>query len=118
MLDQLPASDPTHALIREIVAAGDRAAGLTRQLLTASRKAIVEPKVLDLKVVVADVEKMLRRIRGDNIQLAVVTDPELGAVKADLGQMEQVLLNLVVNASDAIRGEGHWAGASRDPASV
>jgi PAS domain S-box-containing protein len=102
VLAQLAPSDPARALIREIVAAGDRAAGLTRQLLAFSRKAIIEPKILDLKVVVADVEKMLRRILGEDIQLAVATDPELGAVKADPGQIEQVLMNLVVNARDAM----------------
>lgn len=102
VLGGLSASDPIRALIREMVAAGDRAAGLTRQLLAFSRKAIIEPKILDLKAVVADVDKMLRRIIGEDVQLTVVTDPELGAVKADLGQIEQVLLNLVVNARDAM----------------
>ncbi len=102
VLGKLSAADPSRPLIREIVAAGDRAAGLTRQLLTFSRKAIIEPKILDLKVVVADVDKMLRRILGEDIQLAIVVDPELGAVKADPGQIEQVVMNLVVNARDAM----------------
>jgi CheY-like chemotaxis protein len=98
----LSADDPTRELIREIVSAGDRAAGLTRQLLAFSRKAILEPKVLDLKVLVADVDKMLRRIIGEDIQLTVVADPQLGVVKADPGQIEQVIMNLVVNARDAM----------------
>jgi two-component system, cell cycle sensor histidine kinase and response regulator CckA len=89
-------------LIREIVAAGGRAAGLTRQLLAFSRKAIIEPRVLDLKALVADVDKLLRRILGEDVQLAVAADPEAGAVRADPGQIEQVLLNLVVNARDAM----------------
>jgi PAS domain S-box-containing protein len=102
VLGKLSPADPSRALIREIVAAGDRAAGLTRQLLTFSRKAIIEPKILDLEVVVADVDKMLRRILGEDIQLAIVVDPELGTVKADPGQIEQVVMNLVVNARDAM----------------
>jgi PAS domain S-box-containing protein len=102
VLGGLPADDPTRALIREVLAAGKRAAGLTRQLLAFSRKTILEPKVLDLNAVVADVDKMLRRILGEDIQMAVVADPEAGAVKADPGQIEQVLLNLVVNARDAM----------------
>jgi CheY-like chemotaxis protein len=95
--------------MREVVAAGDRAAGLTRQLLAFSRKTIIEPKVLDLKAVVADVDKMLRRILGEDIQLTVSADPQLGAVKADLGQIEQVILNLVVNARDAMPQGGRLA---------
>ena len=102
VLGKLPPDDPIRHLIREIVSAGDRAAALTRQLLTFSRKAIIEPKILDLKIVVAGVDKMLRRILGEDIQLAVVIDPELGAVKADPGQIEQVIMNLVVNARDAM----------------
>jgi PAS domain S-box-containing protein len=102
LLSRLPAGDPSRELIREIVAAGDRATGLTRQLLAFSRKAILEPKILDLRALVADVDKMLRRILGEDIQLAITVDPEVGAVKADPGQVEQVILNLVVNARDAM----------------
>ena len=102
LLAELPAADPSRELIREIAAAGDRAKALTRQLLAFSRRAIIEPKVLDLKAVVADIDKMLRRIIGEDIQLTVAADPESGAVKADAGQMEQVILNLVVNARDAM----------------
>jgi len=79
--EPLPAGDRTRELLGEIVMAGDRAAGLTRQLLAFSRKALIEPRILDLKVVVADVDKMLRRIIGEDIQLAVATDPEPGTVR-------------------------------------
>jgi PAS domain S-box-containing protein len=102
VLSGLPPDDPHRELIREMVAAGDRAAALTRQLLAFSRKAIIEPKILDLKAVVADVDKMLRRVIGEDVQLAVLIDPEVGAVKADPGQVDQVILNLVVNARDAM----------------
>jgi PAS domain S-box-containing protein len=102
LLDNLPVHDPNRDAIVQIAEAGNRAAALTRQLLVLSRKAIVEPKVLDLRVVVADMDRMLRRIIGEDISLVTRTDPELGAVKADLGQLEQVLLNLAVNARDAM----------------
>jgi two-component system cell cycle sensor histidine kinase/response regulator CckA len=102
VLAKLAAADPCRALVREIVAAGDRAAGLTRQLLTFSRKAIIEPRILDLTSVVVDVDKMLRHILGEDIQLIVIRDSELCTVKADSGQMEQVMMNLAVNARDAM----------------
>ncbi|MBP3954097.1 PAS domain S-box protein [Gemmata sp. G18] len=102
VLAGLPAADANRESIREMVRAGERATGLTRQLLAFSRKAIIEPKVLDLTVVVTDVERMLRRILGEDIQLAVAADPETGAVRADPGQIEQVILNMVVNARDAM----------------
>ncbi|HEY2786687.1 MAG TPA: PAS domain S-box protein [Fimbriiglobus sp.] len=102
LLTGLPADDPNRDLVREMVTAGERAAGLTRQLLAFSRKTIIESRVLDLTVVVADVQKMLRRIVGEDVQLAVASDPAVDAVKADPGQIEQVLLNLVVNARDAM----------------
>ena len=89
-------------LVQEMTTAGDRAASLTRQLLAFSRKALVEPKIFDLRSVVADMDKMLRRIIGEDIQWTVVADPDVGVVKADPSQMEQVILNLAVNARDAM----------------
>jgi PAS domain S-box-containing protein len=102
LLSQLPAGKPTRDLVRQILAAGNRAATLTRQLLALSRKTLVVPKVLDLKAVVADLEKMLHRVIREDVRLVVVSDPEVAAVKADPGQIEQVLMNLVVNAHDAM----------------
>ncbi len=102
VLRKLTAEDPNRKMLQEVVAAADRASGLTRQLLAFSRKAIIAPRVLDLKAVVTDLEWMLNRIVGEDIQLAVESDPEPGTVKADPGQMQQVIMNLVVNARDAM----------------
>jgi two-component system, cell cycle sensor histidine kinase and response regulator CckA len=102
LLAKLTPDSPYRASIEEIKKAGDRAGSLTRQLLAFSRKQILQPKVLDLNTVVSDLEKMLRRLIGEDIDLLTVTDPNLGTVKADPGQIEQVLLNLAVNARDAM----------------
>jgi PAS domain S-box-containing protein len=114
MLGNLPTGDPHREFVREMVAAGERASGLTRQLLAFSRKAVIEPKIMDLRAVVVDVDRMLRRIVGEDIQLTVVADPESGAVKADPGQIEQVILNLVVNARDAMPRGGRITIEVRD----
>src|SRR6267142_770420 len=81
---------------------GSRAAALTHQLLAFSRKQVLQPKVIDLKTLVADAEKMLTRVIGEDIKLTVRSDPGLETVKADPGQMEQVIMNLVVNSRDAM----------------
>ncbi|MBI3270949.1 MAG: CHASE domain-containing protein [Planctomycetes bacterium] len=90
----------------EIRKAGERAASLTRQLLAFSRKQILAPKVLELNVVVADMQKMLRRLIGESIELVARLAPDLGNVRADPGQVEQVILNLTVNARDAMPDGG------------
>ncbi len=95
-------SDPMAAFVGEIIKAGERAADLTKQLLAFSRKQIISPVILNLNDVLAGLEKMLHRLIGEDIDLAYVLDPELGQIKADPGQVEQVLLNLVVNARDAM----------------
>jgi PAS domain S-box-containing protein len=102
VMNRLPAGDKARDMLRQVVDAGDRAADLTRQLLAFSRKALIAPKALDLKVVVADVDKMLRRLVGEHIEMTIVSDAEVGSVTADVGQIEQVILNLVVNAGDAM----------------
>jgi two-component system cell cycle sensor histidine kinase/response regulator CckA len=98
----MPADDPMREAVDEIDKAGRRAAALTQQLLAFSRKQVLEPKVLDLNSIVADVEKMLRRLIGEDLELEIVPASALGRVKADRGQIEQVILNLAVNARDAM----------------
>jgi two-component system, cell cycle sensor histidine kinase and response regulator CckA len=94
--------DPLYGHLENILQAGDRAAALTQQLLTFSRQKIVHPEVIDLNRVVLDLEPMLRRLIGEDLDLEVVTDRRLGAVKADPGQMGQVIMNLAVNSRDAM----------------
>ncbi len=102
LLTQLPPGDPRRELVRGMMNAGDRAATLTRQLLAFSRKAIVEPRILNLEDVVAETDSMLRRVIGEDVDLVTLFDPEVGNVKADPGQLTQLLLNLAVNARDAM----------------
>ena len=105
-LRDLDIDSPFYAKVTEIKKAGDRAASLTRQLLAFSRRQILQPKVLDLNLVIPDVEKMLRRLIGEDVVLRTVLDPALGQVKADPGQIEQILMNLCVNARDAMPNGG------------
>jgi two-component system, cell cycle sensor histidine kinase and response regulator CckA len=113
-LERLPAGDPLRNKIRNIKKAGERAASLTRQLLAFSRKQILQPKVFDLNSIVSDLGEMLSRLIGENIELRTVLDPELGSVKADPGQIEQVLVNLVVNARDAMPHGGRLTIETRN----
>jgi PAS domain S-box-containing protein len=92
--------------IAQIQKAADRAASLTRQLLAFSRMQVLQPEVLDLNQVVGDMASMIERLFGSNIELGFETEPDLVRVRADAGQVEQVLLNLAVNARDAMPGGG------------
>jgi PAS domain S-box-containing protein len=107
LLEQLPSDDPNRELVQEVHKAGERAASLTRQLLAFSRKQILEPKVLNLNQIVSDTERMLRRLIGEDVNLVTTLAPALCTIRVDPGQMEQVILNLVVNARDAMPKGGH-----------
>ncbi|MBL8043189.1 MAG: response regulator [Nitrospira sp.] len=106
LLDELSVGSPIRAKIEEMQKAGERAANLIRQLMAFSRKQPMEPNVLPLNSVIGNVEGMLRRLIGEDIQLVIRPDPHNGHVKADPGQLEQVLMNLVVNARDAMPNGG------------
>jgi PAS domain S-box-containing protein len=106
LLHDLGDGDPRREDVEAVQHAGERAAALTRQLLAFSRKQVLAPVVLDLNEVVARLDKMLRRLIGEDVDLVVDLAPELGTVRADVGQVEQVLMNLAVNARDAMPGGG------------
>ncbi|MDD5543354.1 MAG: PAS domain S-box protein [Acidobacteriia bacterium] len=106
LLGRMRENDPLRREIQEIKNAGDRAATLTHQLLAFSRRQVLQPKVLDLNSVVSGVDKMIRRLIGENIELTSSLAPDLGCVKADPGQISQVIVNLVVNARDAMPSGG------------
>ena len=103
---ELPAGGAAAAHIEEIKSASRRARSLTQQLLAFSRKQMLQPKVLDPNHVVTDSEQILRRLIGETITMSVALDPAVGRVRADQGQLAQVLINLAVNARDAMSGGG------------
>jgi two-component system cell cycle sensor histidine kinase/response regulator CckA len=102
LLEDLGVQDPRRQDLEEIRKAAWRAASLTQQLLAFSRKQVLQPQILDLNQVVGNAEKLLRRLIGENITLRTSLDASLGATKADPGQLEQVIVNLAVNARDAM----------------
>jgi PAS domain S-box-containing protein len=106
LLGDLAPDDPRRADVEEIRDAALSAAALTRQLLAFSRKQVLQPRVLNLTEVIAALEKMLRRLIGEDVTLAFALAPDLGSVRADPGQIEQVILNLAVNARDAMPSGG------------
>jgi PAS domain S-box-containing protein len=102
LLDQLAPTHPLHAKAEAIQQASDRATTLTRQLLAFSRKQLLQLKVVDVNAIVADMERLLRPLIGENIELSTNLEPSIGCTRADAGQLEQVIMNLVVNAKDAM----------------
>jgi hypothetical protein len=106
LLNAITKHDPSRNDIEEIKRAAERATSLTNQLLAFSRKQVMQPKILDLNAVVAVMDKMLRRLIGEDIELITIFGPGLGRVSADPGQIEQVIMNLAVNARDAMPDGG------------
>jgi len=102
LLEELEPSGPMHHKVQSIKQAADRAATLTRQLLAFSRKQLLELKVIDVNSVIGDMERLLRPLIGENIELVTRLSPDTGHTRADAGQLEQVIMNLVVNAKDAM----------------
>jgi len=114
LLEGLPTLSPLRPDLEEIRKAATRAGALTRQLLAFSRKQVLEMRVLDLNELVADMDKMLRRLLGEDIDVLTKLDPALGAVRADAGQLEQVIVNLAVNARDAMPDGGRLTIETRN----
>ncbi len=107
MLDETtPPTDPNHEIIAHIVQAGERATALTRQLLTFSRHQVREVEILDLNTVLRETVRMLKRLIGEDIQVVMHLAPELRPVLADAGHVNQIIMNLAVNARDAMPGGG------------
>jgi two-component system, cell cycle sensor histidine kinase and response regulator CckA len=106
ILSDLAQGDPIRDDIEEVRAAGLRASELTKQLLAMSRQQVLQPRVLDINLVLAGMKRMLGRLLGEDIELTVLPDHQIGRVLADPGQIEQVVMNLAVNARDAMKGGG------------
>jgi len=102
LLDGMHANDPARADLKQVVKAAERATDLTRQLLAFSRRQVVRPVILNLNSLVHDMDRMLRRVIGEDIELNASFAPDLKTVRADPGQIEQVVLNIAVNARDAM----------------
>jgi PAS domain S-box-containing protein len=116
LLDELPQGDRSRRSLEQILKAGEHAAELTQKLLAFSRKQLVKPTQLSLNLVVTEAEKMLDRVIGEDIDLVTRLSPDLGLVVADPGQMHQVVMNLVVNARDAMPGGGQLIVETRNAA--
>ena len=119
LLEDLAPGDAKRDDLEQVRKAADGAAALTRQLLAFSRQQVVEPRVVSLNTVVEGLQKILRRVIGEDIELTTTLAPDLGAVRADVGQLEQVLMNLAVNARDAMPKGGRLtvetANVEHDP---
>jgi len=106
LMSELPQDEGSHELVAEIRTAGERAAALSGQLLVLSRKQVVQAREVNLNDIIGEVEKMLGRVIGEDIRLESVLSPSLGCVLADPGQLHQILMNLAVNARDAMPNGG------------
>jgi len=119
LLEDLAPGDAKRDDLEQVRKAADGAAALTRQLLAFSRQQVVEPRVVSLNTVVEGLHKILRRVIGEDVELTTTLAPDLGAVRADVGQLEQVLMNLAVNARDAMPTGGRLtietANVEHDP---
>ena len=119
LLEDLAPGDAKRDDLEQVRKAADGAAALTRQLLAFSRQQVVEPRVVSLNTVVEGLQKILRRVIGEDIEVTIALAPDLGSVRADVGQLEQVLMNLVVNARDAMPTGGRLtvetANVEHDP---
>ncbi|HXX93989.1 MAG TPA: ATP-binding protein [Planctomycetota bacterium] len=116
-LRELRPDDPGRPHLEGIQKAAERAAGLTRQLLTISRRQVMQPATLDPSVVLGEMEGLLRHLLGEGIRMELLLDPGVGTLRADRSQLEQVILNLAVNARDAMPGGGRlsiWASNAGD----
>jgi len=113
-IESLEPGDPLQADLLEVRKAGQRAAQLTQQLLALSRRQVLQPRVVDLNEVIVGLEKMLRRVLGEDVVLAIKLDAGLDRVKVDPGQIEQVVMNLAVNARDAMPRGGHLTVETRN----
>jgi len=109
LLDALPAGDEVQKEVQGVIRAADRAASLTRQLLAFSRRQLLTPRILDLNSIISNMQNMLGRLLGEDIRLSTTLEPNLGLVKADPNQVEQVIMNLAVNARDAMPAGGNLA---------
>ena len=105
-IESLGADHPLYSDLKEVRSAAERAAALTRQLLAFSRQQVLEPRIINLTQVVHEMENMLRRLIGDDVELKTALDPSLSNVKADPSQIGQVVMNLAINARDAMTGGG------------
>ena len=106
LLEKLPSGDPLLELATSISEAGERAISLTQQLLALSQRSLLQPKIVDLNIVVTDTQRMLRRLIGENITISTSLEPALHRVRVDPGHLQQVLINLAINARDAMREGG------------
>jgi len=114
VMRSLSPGDPNRSKLEQVTHASQRAADLTRQLLAFSRKQVLQPKVLDLNTIIANLSRMLKRLIGEDIELSTHLDPNLSRIQADPGHVEQVLINLAVNARDAMPRGGKLAIQTHD----